>query len=177
MHNQKILALPAVEDYLQQGLLDSMKKFDVEPSLSVSKEVSYNIKVDFTNHILTTGFYEHHMLRWLQYYNSTNLFVVDGDEMLVDPGAVIERVQDFLDIPKLLLREDFVRDPETGFFCYKHHITNELDCLPKSKVRTRNGKVKTLPSTVTRLNEFYRPHVERLEKMLNRKFAWGKRTL
>ena len=100
--------------------------------------------------------------------------MVDGDEMLVDPGAVIEKVQDFLGLPKLLLREDYVRDPATGFFCYKDHVTLQLDCLPQGKVRTRNGKVKTLPSTVTKLNQFFKPHIARLEKMLGREFKWGK---
>ena len=124
------------------------------------------------NHILTSGFYEHHMYRWLRAFDRSQILVVDGDDMMRDLGGVVEQVQEFLKLPKLLLREDFVRDPDTGFFCYRNHRTLQLKCLKPDKMRTRNSGVQPSSSTTKILTAFYKNHVMRLEKMLDRKFKW-----
>lgn len=93
-----------------------------------------------------------------------------------DPGTVIEQTQDFLEIPRLILREDFVRDPNTGFYCYRSWRGNrELSCLSESKTRTRRNDVtKPTNETLDLLRELYESHQERLEKLLGRTFPWGK---
>ena len=128
----------------------------------------------YADHVLTTGFYEHHIVRWLDQFDAGHFYIVNGDDMLVDPGRIVEEIQDFLGLPKLLLRQDFVRDPDSGFFCYKSHRDTAASCLGAGKTRTRNGKVKTANATMERLNRFYKPHIQQLEKLLNREFGWGK---
>lgn len=157
-------------------MFESSGLFNVEPSLKSASDVLMDHSRHYADHIITTGFYEHHMYRWLEQFDSRQFFVVNGDDMLVDPGKIVEDLQDFLGVPRLLLRQDFVKDPESGFFCYQSHREEKSSCMPSSKTRTRNGKVKTLNSTMERLYKLYRPHIQRLEQMLGREFPWGKNT-
>ncbi|CAK8684516.1 unnamed protein product [Clavelina lepadiformis] len=126
----------------------------------------------FLNHILTVGLYALHLKRWFPYYDQSNLMIIDGGKLLSDPGPIIEEIQDFYDLPKLLLKEDYVRDPDTNYFCFKDWKTGELRRLPKSKQRTRNGNAKLTDEETVRLKSFYKTHNEALFKMLNRTFNW-----
>ncbi|XP_076823307.1 heparan sulfate glucosamine 3-O-sulfotransferase 1-like isoform X1 [Clavelina lepadiformis] len=127
---------------------------------------------DYLTTILTTGLYALHLKRWFPYYDQSNLMIIDGGKLLSDPGPIIEEIQDFYDLPKLLLKEDYVRDPDTNYFCFKDWKTGELRRLPKSKQRTRNGKAKLTDEETVRLKSFYKTHNEALFKMLNRTFNW-----
>ena len=127
---------------------------------------------DYLTTILTTGLYALHLKRWFPYYDQSNLMIIDGGKLLSDPGPIIEEIQDFYDLPKLLLKEDYVRDPDTNYFCFKDWKTGELRRLPKSKQRTRNGNAKLTDEETVRLKSFYKTHNEALFKMLNRTFNW-----
>ena len=127
---------------------------------------------DFLSTVLTEGFYAVHYLRWAKLYNSSQLMFIDGSEMLTNPGEVMERIQEFANLPKLLLKEDYVADPNNaGFFCYKDWQTVKLDCLSTAKRRTRN-KLGISNETSYKLKSLYRSHNEALFNMLGRRFLW-----
>ena len=121
----------------------------------------------------TTGFYALHLHRWLMHFNRSNLMIIDGEEMFKDPGPVIENVQNFLKIPRLLLRDDYVKDPKTGFYCVKNFgENNTLQCLPLNKQRTRNKKNLLLPHVKKKLDSIYASHNEAFFKMIGERFDW-----
>ena len=123
--------------------------------------------------IFTSGFYAIHLHRWLMYFNRSNLMIIDGEEMFKDPGPVIENVQNFLKIPRLLLRNDYVKDPKTGFYCVKNFgKNNTLQCLPLAKQRTRNKKNLLLPHVKKKLDSIYASHNEGFFKMIGERFDW-----
>ena len=129
-------------------------------------------QTNFLSTVLTEGFYAVHYLRWAKIYNSSQLMVIDGNEMLVDPGGVMEKVQEFTNLPKLLLKEDYVPDPDNaGFYCYKDWRTKKLDCLHGAKQRTRN-KLNLSNAVSSKLKSLYRSHNEALFNMLGRRFLW-----
>ena len=130
-------------------------------------------KKDFLSTVLTEGFYAVHYLRWAKLYNSSQLMVIDANEMLINPGEIMERVQDFVNLPKLLLKEDYVADPNNpGYFCYKDWQTEKLDCLPKAKQRTRNKLISISNTTSAKLKSLYSSHNEALFNVLGRRFQW-----
>lgn len=143
-----------------------------EDILKLRERIMEYHKWDYPSTILTTGFYALHMSRWLEYYNSSNLFIVNGDDLMSQPGKVIEKVQDFLDIPKLLFEDDYVKDPETGFYCFLNPFNQENSCMIKEKMRTRNGKTKTNEETMRQLKAFYKEPNELLYKMIGQRFDW-----
>ncbi|CAK8684515.1 unnamed protein product [Clavelina lepadiformis] len=151
---------------IQQAIGD----FDQKNSLLQEAKVFDLMGKDYLTHIITTGFYALHLQRWFKYFNETNLMVIDSEAMLQDPGSVIEEVQEFLKLPKVLLKQDYVKEEDSGYFCYKNwRDENKLDCLPSAKRRTRNGNKSLPPDVTSKLQGLFQSHNEALFKMLGRK--------
>ncbi|XP_076799443.1 heparan sulfate glucosamine 3-O-sulfotransferase 2-like isoform X1 [Clavelina lepadiformis] len=142
---------------------------------------------DLAATLISTGLYIYHIQRWKKLYNESNLLVIDGENFREDTGAVIENIQDFLGIPKLLWKEDSVKNPDTGFYCFrkfteKHlnesyvetedELKTSLKCLGKSKGRTRNGAKHASPETLERLKQFYKPYNEAFYREMGQTYKW-----
>ncbi|CAK8684561.1 unnamed protein product [Clavelina lepadiformis] len=161
-----------VHDYLPR-IQQAIGDFDQKNALLQEDRVFDLMRKDYLSHIITTGFYALHLQRWFKYFNETNLMVIDSERMLQDPGNVIEEVQEFLKLPKVLLKEDYVKKEDSGYFCYKNwKDENKLDCLPSAKRRTRNGNKSLPPDVTSKLQGLFLSHNEALFKMLGRKFKW-----
>ncbi|XP_039254621.2 heparan sulfate glucosamine 3-O-sulfotransferase 6-like [Styela clava] len=149
------------------------------------KNLSENANKVQPQHIYR-GIYHANMGRWINEFPDSH-FIINGEDFLVNPGLVIEELQDFLKIPKLLRREDFFRNETTGLFCVKKWWEKEMvsenwseksnvdSCLlHKGMTRSKVALPHFSMSNNTRqvLNAFYRPHNEILYKMLGRNFGW-----
>ncbi|XP_039250596.2 heparan sulfate glucosamine 3-O-sulfotransferase 4-like [Styela clava] len=141
--------------------------------------------------VVTKGIYHNNAQKWLKNFNSSQLLIINGDEWITDPGNLIEEIEDFLGIPKLILKEDFVLSPENGFYCLnrwwikENNSTIETDatefpdqknenifCLGSGKGRTRNGVRSMFPKTYEKLRNFYKSHNTLLYNMLNKTMQW-----
>jgi hypothetical protein len=88
----------------------------------------------------------------LKYFPRENILFIDGEDTLKRPHVVIEEAQKFMNIDPQLKEENFVINPESGFYCvnrpnpkYKGNLKGTLKsrmkCLPRYKGRTRgNGE-------------------------------------
>ena len=147
---------------------------------------SHYKKKDLAPLPIMTGLYFIHVQRWLKAFNRTNLMIVDGERFLADPGAVVEEMQGFLGLPKLVWKEDFVKNQETGFFCFRKLTPDYLDkklsgkafaeslkCLTKAKGRTRQ-KAGEQPnkSVLLKLKQFYQPYNKQFFKLIGEEFDW-----
>jgi len=183
---------PSFDVYVDEAMtkvdreLTSLMTRKVSPQSIQKQFSSYYKKKDLSSLPILTGLYFFHIQRWLKAFNRTNLMVIDGERFLINPGAIVEEVQDFLGLPKLVWKEDFVKNPETGFFCYRKvtqnyvekklfgkPVTDSLQCLKNSKGRTRmksRGKVKQ--STFLKLKNFYKPYNDKFFQLIGEKFNW-----
>nr|XP_039267649.1 heparan sulfate glucosamine 3-O-sulfotransferase 6-like isoform X1 [Styela clava] len=137
---------------------------------------------DKPSHIFTTGIYYYALQRWTKLFDANKLHIISGEDLISQTGVEMEKLQDFLEIPKLLLKEDFVRNKNTGFFCFNPKWSSEAKksmkmyhhekCLTKSKGRTRNKATNVSSETIKSLQDFYRPFNEKLFKFLNKKMNW-----
>lgn len=154
-----------------------------------SKLRSLNISSD-ANHLFSDGIYVAYVKRWLRVFPPDRLLIFDGDEIFHDPGLAIEQLQDFVRIPKLLRRKDFVRHPKSGLYClrpwwrstydfaaeYRQDDTwgDALSCLSQNKGKTRSPNA---PNPITQririaLGRFYQPYNNMLYELLGRTFLW-----
>ena len=166
------------DDYLNtylpkvQHMIQKLQDANKEP-VNIQKELTNVYYNDPAKQILTTGLYYYHIQRWFRVFNNSNLMMIDGENFLKNPGPIIEQVQEFLNLPKLVLKEDFAKNPKTGFFCYRkftEEIMNKtsvlpekefvqsLSCLSDAKGRTRMGLKTPSNSSIERLQKFYEPH-------------------
>ncbi|ESO93397.1 hypothetical protein LOTGIDRAFT_232790 [Lottia gigantea] len=73
---------------------------------------------DLRNRCLNPGMYAQHLVRWLDYYQPSQIFIIDGEQLKNDPINVMHRVQRFLQVEKYYDYSQHLRyDPKKGFFC------------------------------------------------------------
>nr|XP_039273190.1 heparan sulfate glucosamine 3-O-sulfotransferase 1-like isoform X1 [Styela clava] len=135
-----------------------------------------------TNHVLTTGLYYYHLLRWYKVFNMSDIHIVDGEELISNPAKVIKEVQDFLHIPEFVLPENIPKGP-CGFSCFAKPLvverngvlvagTARIYCMT-GKGRTRKGAWGVAnPEYLEKLRLFFAPFNEKLYKLLGRRFNW-----
>ncbi|XP_047408282.1 bifunctional heparan sulfate N-deacetylase/N-sulfotransferase 2 isoform X2 [Sciurus carolinensis] len=117
------------------------------------------------NRCLVPGYYSTHLQRWLTYYPSGQLLIVDGQELRTNPAASMESIQKFLGITPFLNYTRTLRfDEDKGFWCQGLE-GGKTRCLGKSK-----GRRYPDMDTESRLflTDFFRNHNLELSKLLNR---------
>lgn len=135
------------------------------------------------------GVYAYFIKRWTDTFSPSELFIIDGEKFLEEPGIVMEQIQTFIGIPKMLLQEDFLKSWSTGLYCIRPWWNktydfaaellsdtwqDNLQCTLGGKGRTRSKNTSFFLSFKERdeLRRFYRPYNKLLYRMLNRTFAW-----
>ncbi|CAD7675685.1 bifunctional heparan sulfate N-deacetylase/N-sulfotransferase 2 isoform X1 [Vulpes vulpes] len=117
------------------------------------------------NRCLVPGYYSTHLQRWLTYYPSGQLLIVDGQELRTNPAASMESIQKFLGITPFLNYTRTLRfDEDKGFWCQGLE-GGKTRCLGKSK-----GRRYPDMDTESRLflTDFFRNHNLDLSKLLSR---------
>ncbi|XP_078267797.1 bifunctional heparan sulfate N-deacetylase/N-sulfotransferase 1b [Rhinoraja longicauda] len=87
------------------------------------------------NRCLTPGWYATHIQRWLNYYHTNQILVLDGQLLRTEPATTMVKVQKFLGLQNIVNYHRFlVFDPKKGFWCQLLE-SNKTKCLGKSKGR------------------------------------------
>lgn len=86
--------------------------------------------------------YHRHMDQWRKHFPANQLLVVDGDRFITTPWEEMERVQDFLGIPRVITKESFFYNTTKGFYC---GITQESACTNSTTSDTTT--TTTAPTT------------------------------
>ncbi|CAM6031495.1 unnamed protein product, partial [Sphagnum compactum] len=118
---------------------------------------------DIRKRCLNPGLYAQHLERWLNYYDSTQLHIIDGEVLRVNPVLVMNRIQQFLVVePFIDYSQQLEFNPRKGFFCQaRQNATSK--CLG-------SGKGRVYPPMDSRseavLKSFYRKPNIALSKLL-----------
>ncbi|XP_012510524.1 PREDICTED: bifunctional heparan sulfate N-deacetylase/N-sulfotransferase 4 [Propithecus coquereli] len=114
---------------------------------------------------LVPGWYAVHIERWLAYFATSQLLIIDGQQLRSDPATVMDEVQKFLGVtPHYNYSEALTFDPQKGFWCQLLE-GGKTKCLGKSKGR----KYPPMdPESRTFLSNYYRDHNVELSKLLHR---------
>ncbi|XP_028714950.1 bifunctional heparan sulfate N-deacetylase/N-sulfotransferase 4 [Peromyscus leucopus] len=114
---------------------------------------------------LIPGWYAVHIERWLAYFATSQLLIIDGQQLRSDPATVMDEVQKFLGVtPHYNYSDALTFDPQKGFWCQLLE-GGKTKCLGKSKGR----KYPPMdPESRTFLSNYYRDHNVELSKLLHR---------
>ncbi|XP_060273504.1 bifunctional heparan sulfate N-deacetylase/N-sulfotransferase 4 isoform X2 [Ovis aries] len=114
---------------------------------------------------LIPGWYAVHIERWLTYFATSQLLIIDGQQLRSDPATVMDEVQKFLGVTlHYNYSEALTFDPQKGFWCQLLE-GGKTKCLGKSKGR----KYPPMdPESRTFLSNYYRDHNVELSKLLHR---------
>ena len=122
------------------------------------------INSDLFFRCLEPGKYASHLERWLQHYNTQQLYIVDGEELKSDPVNIMNKLQHFLNIQPIVDYRRLLKfDSKKGFYCPILH--GKTKCLGKGK-----GRIYPPMETETQkyLQNYYRLYNEHLLKLLRR---------
>uniref|UniRef100_A0A8C6Y842 [heparan sulfate]-glucosamine N-sulfotransferase n=1 Tax=Naja naja TaxID=35670 RepID=A0A8C6Y842_NAJNA len=113
---------------------------------------------------LNPGLYSTHLERWLTYFPSGQILIVDGQELRHSPSSIMDNIQRFLGItPPLNYTQALKYDDAKGFWCQLLD-GGKTKCLGKSKGR----KYPEMDSASRMfLADFYHEHNIELSKLLN----------
>lgn len=119
------------------------------------------------NRCLQPGYYAQHLNRWLEFYPSHQVIVIDGQWFRLQPAPVMNKLQLLLRVEQPLnYRKLLVYDEHKGFYCQrkvKPDGRNSTVCLGKSK--GRRYPPMSEPARAY-LNKFYWPHNKQLARLL-----------
>ncbi|XP_066488282.1 bifunctional heparan sulfate N-deacetylase/N-sulfotransferase 4 [Tiliqua scincoides] len=114
---------------------------------------------------LTPGWYAIHIERWLAHFPTSQLLIIDGQQLRNDPATVMEEVQKFLGVfPHYNYSEALTFDPQKGFWCQLLE-GGKTKCLGKSKGRKYPPMDQESRAF---LSNYYRDHNVELSKLLHR---------
>ena len=135
--------------------------------------------IDDSQRIIRRSTYDVDMERWLQYFSLDQFHFIKGGNLVTNPVEELQKVERFLGIRHILTKDLFYFDETKGFYCmcatpFKRNtnadkrVAVDQKCLGDSKGRTH----PLIDSyVVNKLREFFRPHNERLYKMIGINFA------
>ncbi|XP_077967187.1 heparan sulfate glucosamine 3-O-sulfotransferase 5-like isoform X1 [Styela clava] len=158
-----------------------LKKFSAE---KLSKYRQWDEKIqsiffdafteEYNSHIISSGIYYHHVVRWKMEFDSEHLMFINRQDMLQNTGNEFEKIQKFLQIPSLIFKEDFVKDNETRTSCFNpiwmsQSRPPDVRCplRTESKIHSEQSQ-----SCVQSLTQFYEPYNRKLYKLLGNNYGW-----
>ncbi|UYV71751.1 HS3ST3A1 [Cordylochernes scorpioides] len=116
------------------------------------------------------GLYARYLSAWLEHFPLERLLFVSGERLVADPAGEMGRVQDFLDLKRIVTEKHFYFNETKGFPCLKKSEgSGAPHCLGKTKGRVHPELSK---ESEQRLRDFYRPHNQRFYQMTNQDFGW-----
>lgn len=103
----------AISDYTQSFSKNKdMKKFEELSFINGSYEL-----VDTSYGAIKIGVYAKFLERWLKWFPLKQFLIVSGERLISDPAAELYRVQDFLNLKRVITEKHFYFNSTKGFPC------------------------------------------------------------
>eukprot|EP00904_Undaria_pinnatifida_P005119 jgi/Undpi1/1737/HiC_scaffold_11.g05126.m2 len=113
---------------------------------------------------LYRGLYADHLERWFRVFDRSQIMIIDASDMLANFSAVVNAVATFAGLPEHDFQYDPSHEHKTGCLEYDQRLGNNY-FVP-------GGRYDMMYEEVELFREWYRPHNERLYKLLDRDFMW-----
>lgn len=142
-HYEELLKLGAQNRSLKEIINSELEEF--EASTNISQTVAEKLKRGWREHI-AMSLYVYSLERWMKLFPREQFLILTNEELAQKPKETMKQAFDFLEIPQC----------------------NSITYHPKN--------VGSYPQVdddlLLRLSNFFRPHNQKLEKFLGRKFDW-----
>ncbi|XP_003726947.2 heparan sulfate glucosamine 3-O-sulfotransferase 1 [Strongylocentrotus purpuratus] len=122
--------------------------------------------IDVNSAIIDTSIYVKYLKKWLKYYSRDQILVLDGEQLILEPYQIMQKVEKFLGIEPYFLPENFHFNVQKRFYCLSQPI---YACMKPSKGRVHPSVSDEI---VDKLKQFYTPYNIELEELLNQTFSW-----
>ena len=121
---------------------------------------------------ITVSMYNVHFKHWLEYFDLSQILIVDGDLLITNPLPELQRAEAFLGLDSYFTEDIFYFNQTKGFYCWKRRnkMSEEVShCLGSGKGREHP---QLSPQAVDTLREFFMPHNKEFFKLSHKQFSW-----
>lgn len=173
--NKKMKLIIVVRDPITRAISDYTQARSKGRSSRSFQEMAFYSNgthrlVDTSWGALRIGLYSQHLAKWLKYFPPEQLLFVSGEALITDPAGEMARVQEFLNLDKVVRAQHFYFDRSKGFPCLRRpEIQLRPRCLGKSKGR-RHPRIA--PDIIAQLRDFYKPFNSKFYNMVEQNFQW-----
>lgn len=158
--------LRTVSDYTQLDVKKISRK-KVRPSF---ENVVFTASGEVRNatRVISDSLYDIHYKKWLQYFDSHQILVVDGDELIKNPLNELLKVESYLNVKSYFSNDKFYYDDKKGFYCWTTGNGSSTKCLGSAKGRNH---LDLSEDTNQKLKSYFKPHMLEFCKMANLNFS------
>lgn len=110
--------------------------------------------------------YYKHFSHWLEYFDKSQIHVVDGDGFVSNPYPHLYEVESFLGLGHKIPQDLFFYNETKGFYCFRGFTS---PCLGASKGRPHSY---VDPQVIKKLQDFFRPKNQIFFDMIGHTFDW-----
>lgn len=126
--------------------------------------------VDTSRTLIKIGMYSKHLERWLDYFPLEQFHIVNGENLVTDPGTELIKIQEFLGLPIQITHNNFYFNQSRGFPCIRKKINKRPHCLDETKGR-KHPYIN--PKSIHSLQAFFKPYNRKFSKMVGQDFGWS----
>ena len=158
----------SISDYTQLDVKRANKNRKRQPFEKVVFKEDGSVKINIR--VIKDSLYDVHYERWLHYFPSKHILIVNGDQLITNPLNELKQVEEYLNIKPYFSSDKLYFNVTKGFYCWKlvkpgvdHKCLGSAKGRPHSEV-SENARLK--------LREFFRPHMANFCKLAHVDFSW-----
>ena len=122
-----------------------------------------------SNPLITNGAYIDLILNWMVHFPRKNFHIVNEDSLVFSPFRVLNKIENFLQIPRYFRFEDFVFQNDIGRYC----LTSGIQC----ELADENNHLPLLAKDIRkRLLQHFEREALMLQNTFDVKLSWRKHT-
>jgi hypothetical protein len=103
------------------------------------------------------------------YFKPENFLILDGEKFVKEPWAVLNQVEEFLQVDSTISKDNFEFVEKKGFYCLKIS-NNSTDCMNQYKGRSK--KVYLSDYVKKELRDYYTQHIEKFFNLVKQTVDW-----
>ena len=157
----------AVSDYLHNIVADKRVLPKFEEMVIKDGEVNAQCKYG----LLYKSLYDEHFERWLEWFNRSEILVVNSEKLVTNPVSVLNEIEIFLKVRLFFKNEIFIKNPKSGFYCWrrKKRTSASTQCL---------GGTKGVPhpeidkDVMEKLTQYFNPHMIKFCELASVNYSW-----
>ena len=124
---------------------------------------------------LRHGFYAQHLETWLKFFPKEQLLILNAKDLYNNLDNIVSETFDFLNLPKYQIGSRIEKnkiDKIRPLGGHERNIYKNIDSKTRTLFNVQNyPEMKS--ETRKHLQDFFRPHNEKLFEMIGRRFDWN----
>ena len=146
--------------------------YKFENNISSSVLTRNGSTIDDKNYLVSHSTYDTPMMVWLKYFSLSQFLIIESNELIHNPLAILKKVEDFLGLGSYITSDMFAFNKEKGFYCIKSNLSDTgMACYAGNRGRKPNITVPA--DTRSKLEQFFKIRNDNFFKLIGKSLDWN----